>query len=105
MTGKLIIKIFPGSDAHRIYRTTEVNEEFHCNYELNPVYRPQIEASGMNFGGESPDGGARIIELPGHRFFMGTGFLPQDISEQGRPHPIIVAFLKAALDYKKVARR
>ncbi len=105
MTGKLEIKIFPGSAAHRIYKATKVDEEFHCNYELNPVYRPQIEASGMKFGGESPDGGARIMELPGHPFFMGTGFMPQSLSEPGKPHPLIVAYLKAALDYHKAAHK
>lgn len=68
MTGVLKIKLFPSSAAHHIYKANIVDEEFHCNYELNPVYRPQIEAGGMKFGGESMDGGARILELPGHRF-------------------------------------
>jgi len=105
LIGKLKIKVFPGSAAYRIYKKTEVEEAFHCNYELNPVYRAQIEASGMKFGGESEDGGARIMELPGHRFFMGTGYMPQNSSEPGNPHRLIVAYLKAALDYKKAGHK
>jgi CTP synthase (UTP-ammonia lyase) len=64
---------------------------------LNPDYRGKLEAAGMKVSGVSADGGARIIELPDHHFFIGTGFVPQLSSEENKPHPLVVAYLKAAL--------
>lgn len=44
------------------------------------------------------DGEARILELPGHPFYVATLFVPQMSSSPERPHPLVVAFLQAALD-------
>jgi CTP synthase (UTP-ammonia lyase) len=55
----------------------------------------------LKVSGLSADGGARIVELPDHDFFIGTGFVPQLASKPGKPHPMILAFLNAALKYKK----
>jgi CTP synthase len=65
---------------------------------MNPVYRQKLETAGLTVSGVSQDGGVRIIELPDHKFFIGTGFVPQYSSEEGHPHPLIVAYLKAALE-------
>jgi len=83
--GKLKIKVSPGSLAFRIYRRKEVAEAFNCNYELNPDFRGTLEATGLKVSGVSEDGGARIIELPEHHFFMATGFLPQFTQKQPGP--------------------
>jgi CTP synthase (UTP-ammonia lyase) len=99
--GQLKIKVNRGSLAFRIYHKTEVSELFTCNYELNPDYRGKLEATGMKVSGTSADGGARIIELPDHPFFIGTGFVPQLASEPGHPHPLIAALLEAAVQCKK----
>jgi len=99
--GKLKIKVSPDSLAFRIYRQSEVEEAFNCNYELNPTFREKLEVTGLRVSGVSEDGGARIIELPNHRFFLATGFVPQFTSEETRPHPLIIAYLKAALSYRK----
>jgi CTP synthase (UTP-ammonia lyase) len=101
LSGQLQIKVALDSLAYRICRKTEISEPFTCNYELNPEYRGKLEAAGLKISGVSADGGARIIELPDHNFFIGTGFVPQLASEPGRPHPMIAAFLKAAVQYKK----
>ena len=42
----------------------------------------------------------RIIELSDHRFFIATLFLPQLTSKPKQPHPLLEAFLLAALDCK-----
>ena len=94
--GKLKIKIDPSSLAFQIYCKTEIEEAFNCNYELNPDFRGKLEAHGLRVSGISENGGARIIELPNRRFFLGTGFVPQFTSEKERPHPLVVAYLKAA---------
>jgi CTP synthase (UTP-ammonia lyase) len=94
--GGLKIRISPDSLAFRVYGSFEIEETFTCSYELNPVYRKTLEKSGLKVSGVSQDGGARIVELPDHRFFIATGFVPQMSSEENRPHPLIVAFLKSA---------
>jgi CTP synthase len=101
LTGKLNIRVTQDSLAYCIYQKSEVDEPFTCNYELNPTYRGKLEAAGLIVSGVSADGGARIIELPDRPFYIGTGFVPQLASEPGLPHPVIAAFLKAALQYKK----
>lgn len=78
-----------------------MEEAFNCNYELNPVFRETLDSSGVRVSGVSGDGGARIIELPDHRFFIATGFQPQLISEATQPHPLIIAYLEAAVNYRK----
>jgi CTP synthase (UTP-ammonia lyase) len=37
-----------------------------------------------------------IVEMPGLRFFLATGFVLQLVSEERKPHPLVVAYLKAA---------
>ena len=100
--GKLKITVSPGSLAYSIYRKSEVEEAFNCNYELNPDFGDVIEVSGLRVSGVSEDGGARIIELPGHPFFMATGFMPQFTSEENSPHPLIISFLAATANFGRV---
>ena len=103
--GKLKIKVSPDSLAFRIYQRTEVAEAFNCNYELNPDFRGTLEATGLKVSGVSEDGGARIIELPDHHFFIATGFVPQFTSEETKPHPLIVAYLEATVNFRTTVRR
>ncbi|MBN1188767.1 MAG: hypothetical protein JXA46_03360 [Dehalococcoidales bacterium] len=94
--GKLNIKVSTGTLAHRIYQKTEIEESFNCNYELNTLYREQLETAGLKVSGISETGGARIVELPGHRYYIATGFLPQVSSTAENPHPLVLAYLEAA---------
>ncbi len=93
--GGLRININPDSLAFRIYHSSKIEETFTCNYELNPIYRKQLETAGLRVSGVSEDGGARIVELPDHHFFLATGFVPQLSSDENHPHPLIAAYLKA----------
>jgi CTP synthase len=97
--GGLKIKISSDSLAYQIYKEPAIEETFSCNYEFNLDYRQTLETNGLKVSGVSEDGGARIIELPDHRFFIATGFVPQYSSQVGKPHPLIVAFLQAAWEY------
>lgn len=99
--GKLKINVSPDSMAFRIYRQAGVEEPFTCNYELNPAFRGKLETAGLTVSGVSEDGGARIIELPDHHFFLATGFVPQLASESAHPHPAIAAFLEAGAEYSR----
>ncbi|MGD1119331.1 MAG: hypothetical protein ABR886_07575 [Dehalococcoidales bacterium] len=97
LSGKMKIKVKADSLAGSIYGKTEIEEAFHCNYELNRAYREKLEKAGLKVSGEMADGGVRIVELTDRPFYIGTGFVPQLSSEAKKPHPLIMAYLEAAL--------
>ena len=90
------VRIVPGSQAHRIYRKNEAREIFACNYGLNEAFEGQIRSKELRVSGYDEDGKVRMVELPGHPFFIATLFVPQVVSESGKPHPLIVAYLEVA---------
>jgi len=92
--------VTPGTMAFRAYRKNQATERFTCNYGLNESYRSDIIRDNLNVVGKDSDGNARIVELSSHPFFMATLFLPQLSSKPGNPHPIIVAFLEAAVAFR-----
>jgi CTP synthase (UTP-ammonia lyase) len=92
------VKIAQGTLTHRAYGKEESTEQFRCSYGLNPEYLETITQSGLRISGVGPDGEARIVELPNHRFFIAMLFLPQLSSTPDRPHPLLVEFLRAAIE-------
>ena len=56
----------------------------------------------MRATGKNPDTGlVEIVEIPAHPWFVGVQFHPEYKSTVAQPHPIFVAFIKAALTNKK----
>jgi CTP synthase (UTP-ammonia lyase) len=55
------------------------------------------------FSGRDDAGDVRIVELPGHPFFLGTLFQPELAGDGTRAHPVVRAFVAAAADH--AARR
>lgn len=94
---RLVIQLLPGSLFHKYYRREEVEEEYCCNFGLNPRYRQLFDYNGLYTAGVDAEGKTRILELKDHRFFIATLFLPQLTSSGSNPHPLIVAFLKSAM--------
>jgi len=84
--------------VREIYGRDEIAERYFCNYEVNPAYRDALEAAGLMLSGFSENGDVRVAELPAHPFFIATLFQPQLSSEEGRPHPLISAFVRACAD-------
>ncbi len=89
------VRLKPGSNTAGIYGADEAFEPFHCSYELSREYQPRFEASGLRIVGVGDEGEARIVELAGDRFFIGTLFLPQMRSVSDGPHPLIRTFVEA----------
>ena len=97
----------PGSIVAQAYGTTEVSERHRHRYEVNNAYRDRIAESGLRFSGTSPDG--HLVEFVEyapevHPFMVGTQAHPELKSRPTRPHPLFVAFIGAALDYKAAER-
>lgn len=97
--GNYTAVIKPGTIAGDAYKAKEVEERHRHRYEVNPEYIEQLEKAGLVFSGTSPDRRLmEIAELPVsvHPFFVGTQSHPELISRPLRPHPLFVAFIKAA---------
>jgi CTP synthase (UTP-ammonia lyase) len=94
---RLPIRLIPDSRACQFYGgATEIEEEYYCNFGLNPDYQAALDKGGLRLTGIDAQGEARVMELPRHRFFLGTLFVPQHQSTLSKPHPLIVSFLKNA---------
>jgi len=95
--GKQRVRLTPGSLAGRVYGSTEIAAEFHCRNELNRRFQSLFERSDLRIVGVGDEGEARVVELAGEGFFIGTLFLPQMAVLEGEPIPLIDAFVGAAL--------
>ena len=97
LAGKTMeVSLKPGTQAADIYRNTRATERYYCNFGRNPAYEDQLVGAGLEISGTDQTGEARITELPSHPFFIGTLFVPQANSAKGKPHPIVLAFLRSA---------
>lgn len=94
------LKLVKGSRLQKIYGKDNVLDERHRHrYEFNNKYKEEFEKHGLKVAGTSPDGKlVEAIEIPSLRFFVGTQYHPEYISRALRPHPIFMAFLKAAAE-------
>ena len=84
----------------RAYGREAATEQFRCNFGLNPAYRERILSGPLQCTGVDQEREVRVIELTSHRFFVATLFLPQLSSSPERPHPLITAYLRAAIAFR-----
>ncbi len=92
-----------GTQVAGIYGATEVSERHHHSAEINPVHQNSLEQAGLIFSGFSPDGEkVEFVELESgqHPFYIGTQARPDFKSRPIDPHPLFVAFVKAAIKHQ-----
>ncbi len=95
-------EISKDSIAYEVYGKTSIKERHRHRFEFNNDYKTQIEAAGMKSTGLNPETGlVEIIEIPSHNWFVGVQYHPEYKSTVANPHPLFVAFVEAALKYKK----
>lgn len=74
------------------------SERHRHRFEFNNAYRTVFEKHGLVFSGVTPDNKlVEALELPQHRFFLGTQFHPEFKSRPLTPHPIFLRFISACL--------
>ncbi|WP_439150913.1 CTP synthase [Winogradskyella sp.] len=89
------------SIAYIIYGETDIEERHRHRFEFNDAYKEQFEAAGMKATGVNPETGlVEIIEIPSHNWFVGVQYHPEYKSTVANPHPLFIAFVKAALKFK-----
>jgi CTP synthase (UTP-ammonia lyase) len=94
------VKISPGTAVFQAYNKETVIEQFNCSYGLNETYRDTMRNRILKIVGVDSNAEVRVVELPGHRFFVATLFLPQLSSCVAAPHPLITAYMKAAIAFQ-----
>ena len=91
-----------GSRAAAAYGRTNVSERHRHRFEFNNDYRARFEEAGMKCVGENPSTHlVEIVEIPDHRWFIGTQYHPEYSSTVLSPSPLFLDFMKAAIAYKE----
>ncbi|KYK27236.1 CTP synthetase [Euryarchaeota archaeon SM23-78] len=76
----------------------EVSERHRHRYEVNPDYHKVLLEKGMVFSGMSPDRKlVEFIELPKHKYFVGTQAHPELKSRLEKPGPLFYGLVRACL--------
>jgi CTP synthase (UTP-ammonia lyase) len=88
--------ILPGTMAREAYGKDRSTESYLCSFGVNDSYRDRLFGGDLRIAGEDDEGNVRIVELRSHPFFVATLFVPQLSSHAGHPHPLILAFVRAA---------
>ncbi len=94
-------KLKKDSKAIEAYEKKHIRERHRHRYEINSDYIEQLAKKGLKATGVNPESGlVEIMELENHPWFLGVQFHPEYKSTVENPHPLFIAFVKAALDYK-----
>ncbi len=95
--GSYVCELQPGSKAAEVYGVSHVTERHRHRYEFNNEYLEAFEAAGIRASGRNPETGlVEVIEIDNHPFFIGTQYHPEYKSTVEAPHPLFVAFVRAA---------
>ncbi|NDW11562.1 CTP synthase [Bacteroides sp. 214] len=88
-----------GSKAFDAYKEEHIQERHRHRYEFNNQYRDAFEKAGMKCVGINPESDlVEIVEIPTLKWYMGVQFHPEYSSTVLKPHPLFLAFIKAAID-------
>ncbi|WP_299211185.1 CTP synthase [uncultured Aquimarina sp.] len=93
-------ELMDDSKVSEAYGTSLIAERHRHRYEYNDQYKEQLEKAGLRTTGINPKTGlVEIVEIPEHPWFVGVQYHPEYKSTVANPHPLFVAFIKAAVEY------
>ncbi|MDG1042601.1 MAG: CTP synthase [Flavobacteriaceae bacterium] len=93
--------LYKATKIESIYNTSSIMERHRHRYEFNNDYKTPLENAGMIASGFNPQTGlVEVIEIPAHPWFVGVQYHPEYKSTVASPHPLFLAFIKAALKHK-----
>ena len=100
--GSYPCKLQRGTLAYKAYGKEMIEERHRHRFEFNNDYKEAFEAAGFVCSGINPESGlVEIVEVKGHPFFLAAQFHPEYKSTVMNPHPLFVAFVKAAQKHQK----
>ena len=90
-----------GTKASTAYEKRIIHERHRHRFEVNNIYRQNLESEGLIFSGVNKELGlVEMIELPDHPWFVGVQFHPELKSRVIKAHPLFRDFIHAAVTYK-----
>ncbi len=90
-----------GTLAYSIYNTNRIQERHRHRLEINNEYKPLLQEKGMVFSGINPTLNlVEIGEITNHPFMIGVQYHPEFKSRFEAPHPLFLAFIKAASGFR-----
>lgn len=90
-----------GTKIFEAYGKKDIKERHRHRYEFNNEYLKTFEDLGLVCSGINPETQlVEVVELPAHPWFVGVQYHPEYKSTVANPHPLFVAFIKAALAHK-----
>jgi CTP synthase len=99
--GSQVCHLVPGSKAHDIYGSEQIEERHRHRYEVNNNLLPKIKEAGLVIGGLSFDKTlVETVELPDHPWFFASQFHPEFTSTPRDGHPLFQGFVAAATAYQ-----
>jgi CTP synthase (UTP-ammonia lyase) len=99
------IRFIPGSRISAIYDREQATEEYYCGYGVNPQFESILDDGALYITGRDAEGAARVVELDDHPFYIATLYQPERATLAGGTHPLINAFVAAALARQKHVAR
>jgi CTP synthase len=91
-----VIELRANTLIAKAYGRMSIEEGYHCNYGISPEFAAQLEEGALRVTGWDEEGEIRVVELITHPFFVGTLFQHERNALEGRPAPLVYAFLHAA---------
>ena len=100
--GSQVCHLIPGSVAHKIYGSEQIEERHRHRFEVNNYLLPQIKQAGLVVGGLSADKTlVETVELPEHPWFFASQFHPEFTSTPRDGHPLFQGFVAAATAFQQ----
>ncbi|WP_448590070.1 CTP synthase [Thermodesulfobium sp.] len=96
--GAFPCRLVDGTIAKRAYNQDLVFERHRHRYEFNNLFKEDFEKNGMIVSGIFEERNlVEILELRGHKWYLGTQFHPEFKSRPNKPHPLFFDFMKVAI--------
>jgi CTP synthase (UTP-ammonia lyase) len=86
-----------GSRLQKLYGGNSALEVYHCNFGLSRSFESVLDDGHLRFSARDALGGVHAVELKEQPFFVATLFQPERAGLRSRTHPIVRAFVAAAL--------
>ncbi|MCH5307144.1 MAG: CTP synthase [Prevotella sp.] len=95
-------ELIKGSHTWQAYgQETLIKERHRHRYEFNNYYQEEFQSAGMQCVGINPSANlVEIVEIPHHRWYIGTQFHPEYSSTVLHPHPLFMSFIEACTSNK-----
>ena len=87
--------LLDGGIVRRAYGTDRIQEEYRCNYGINPQFEKELFKHNLKATAHGASGEIRSAELEDHPFYVGTLFQSERRALKGQAPPLAVALLQA----------